>query len=368
MTFRDDVRQHFEHEAARHPSPHGLQGRALAEARVRSIDRPRPQLIVGVIAILLAVAIVAGLLAASSLRRNHVTLVPSSTPKMLFADKLKAVATGRPSLPSRTGTMNIGRYVLATTLPSTPAAGKVYLIDPAKAPTAIAIARKFGITAPPQQVSSDEFDVGGLQYFPSTGTIHYSSPGNGLLDPAEPITDTASAIKSAGDLLVSLGLFSRGELATMPASAKRFTYSGNSPFWSIQFVRTLDGVPVDEFWSGAGASLQMQEGGGVETLTVSRPVIAGSQPVSLIDSATAWHQISLGHGFSLSGLINNGPSHLASFRADKAELCDYDEAGAWIAPMWCFRDTTTLGADFPMWLFYPAMTPGTFDWISGVGG
>jgi hypothetical protein len=368
MTFRDDVRKHFEHEAARDPAPRGLQGRALAEARVRSVDRRRPQWIAGAVAILLAVAIVAGLLAANSLRRNHETLVPSNPPKLLFIDKLTAVAAGRPSLPSRTGKLNVQRYVLAATLPSTPAAGKVYLIDPTQAPAATAIAVRFGITAPPKQVSNDEFDVGNLQYFPSTGTVNYSSPGNGSLDPAEPITDKASAIKSAGNLLVTLGLFSRGELATMPASAKRFSYPSNPPFWSIQFVRTLDTVAVDEFWSGAGASLQIQEAGGVELLSVSRPSIAGSQPASLIDSATAWQQISLGHAFSLSGLINNGPSHLASFRADKAELCYYDEAGLWIVPMWCFRDTTTLGVDYPMWLFYPAMTPGNFDWTAPLGG
>jgi hypothetical protein len=360
MTIRDDVRKHFEHEAIRHPAPLGLRAAAVTEARGQAIE-PRPRWIAGAVAILLAVAIVAGLLAASALRHTTVTPVPGNGPKLLFHDKLGAAATGRPSLPRPTGSSVIHRYRLAAPLPPTPTTGTVYAVDPSLAPAPKAIALALGITNPPQQISSGEFDVDGLQYFPGTGTVRYSTTGNAPVASGQPFTDKASAISSAGDVLVSLGLFSRTELASMPASANRFIYNDAPPMWSIQFVRTLDGVPQDEFWAGSGASLQMQESGAVQLLYVSRAPISGSQPTSLIDAASAWRQVTLGHAYALGGLENNGAVDVALFRADKVELCYLDTAGPWVIPMWCFRDVTSVGATYPLWVFYPAMTPGTFD-------
>lgn len=72
MTIRDDVRTYFEHEAIRHTAPLGLKATALAEARRLAIERGSPQWGVGagarqswapgLVAALLAVAIVATLL------------------------------------------------------------------------------------------------------------------------------------------------------------------------------------------------------------------------------------------------------------------------------------------------------------------
>jgi hypothetical protein len=80
MTLRDDVRKHFEGEAVRYPAPLGLRATALAEARGRAVERRSPQWIAGAVAILLAVAIVAGLLAASSLRHKNVAPIPANVP------------------------------------------------------------------------------------------------------------------------------------------------------------------------------------------------------------------------------------------------------------------------------------------------
>jgi photosystem II stability/assembly factor-like uncharacterized protein len=94
MTIRADVRGYFEREAARHPVPPGLRTTALAEARgrafgrrpARGFDRPSLQWASGLVAALIAVAVVAGLLysrSAVSVPRPTNTgphYVPPSTP------------------------------------------------------------------------------------------------------------------------------------------------------------------------------------------------------------------------------------------------------------------------------------------------
>ncbi|HET7466086.1 MAG TPA: sialidase family protein [Candidatus Dormibacteraeota bacterium] len=68
MTFRDDVREYFERESRRLPAPAGLR----ADVTAGALERPRPTSTVrwaAVLAALLAVAIVAGLLASSELRK-----------------------------------------------------------------------------------------------------------------------------------------------------------------------------------------------------------------------------------------------------------------------------------------------------------
>jgi hypothetical protein len=84
MTVRDDVRQHFEREAVRHPVPPGLRATAQVHARGRVIERRSAQWIAGAVAALLAVAIIAGLVAVGGYRRAHnapaVRPSPSTSP------------------------------------------------------------------------------------------------------------------------------------------------------------------------------------------------------------------------------------------------------------------------------------------------
>jgi hypothetical protein len=150
----------------------------------------------------------------------------------------------------------------------------------------------------------------------------------------------------------------------MTGSAKHFQYQSNPPFWSVRLVRTIGGVPSDIFWSGAGASFQVRESGEVQWLSVKRIPIVGYEPASLIDAATAWKQITAGHWYFFTGLVNNGPINVPAFRADTAQLCYLEETngGQWLVPMWCFSDITSVGADFPLRIFYPALVQGTFDW------
>ncbi|MGI0129927.1 MAG: hypothetical protein ACREEC_07240, partial [Thermoplasmata archaeon] len=77
MTIRDDVRKYFEREVEHNPASPGLRATALEQARGRAVERRRPQWIAGAVATLLAVAVVAGLLAASSLRHENVSRVPA---------------------------------------------------------------------------------------------------------------------------------------------------------------------------------------------------------------------------------------------------------------------------------------------------
>ncbi len=91
MTIRDDVRMHFELEAERHPAPLGLRATALGEARTRAVKRRRVRWFGtpsfrwagGVVAVVLAVAVIAGLLySRAALRPPHstatITLGPAS--------------------------------------------------------------------------------------------------------------------------------------------------------------------------------------------------------------------------------------------------------------------------------------------------
>ncbi len=77
MTIRDDVRKYFEREEEHNPASPGLRATALAQARGRAVERRSPQWIAGAVTILLAVAVVAGLLASNSLRRENVAPVPA---------------------------------------------------------------------------------------------------------------------------------------------------------------------------------------------------------------------------------------------------------------------------------------------------
>jgi hypothetical protein len=77
MTIRDDVRKYFEREEEHNPASPGLRATALEQARGRAVERRSPQWIAGAVAILLAAAVVAGLLAANSLRHKNVSPVPA---------------------------------------------------------------------------------------------------------------------------------------------------------------------------------------------------------------------------------------------------------------------------------------------------
>lgn len=79
MTIREDVREYFEREAKRNPPSPSLRASALAQARGHAVERPSLQWIAGAVAILLAVAIIAGLLAANALRHKNLAPVPAHT-------------------------------------------------------------------------------------------------------------------------------------------------------------------------------------------------------------------------------------------------------------------------------------------------
>ncbi len=79
MTFRDDVRDHFAREEAHFPTPTGLRQSVVAEAMV-SEPMPRRQLtLAAAVAVVLAAAIVAGLLAVGALRNQQI--LPVASPK-----------------------------------------------------------------------------------------------------------------------------------------------------------------------------------------------------------------------------------------------------------------------------------------------
>lgn len=77
MTIREDVREYFEREAQRNPASPSLRASALAQARGHAVERRSYQWIAGGVAVLLAVAIIAGLLATSALRHKNVAPVPA---------------------------------------------------------------------------------------------------------------------------------------------------------------------------------------------------------------------------------------------------------------------------------------------------
>jgi hypothetical protein len=262
--------------------------------------------------------------------------------------------------------VHIKNFVLGASLPAAPAEGIVYAVDPTRAPKADALAWALGVSGP-LSGSPDEVHIGNMVYLPKSSTLQYSAPAfaMGGLRLSGQISSQSSAIALSRDFLVTRGLFTRDEVATMSATATRFSYPSNPAFWSVRFVRTLGGVPSDIFWSGAGASLQVQETGAIQTITVKRSPIVGSERATLIDSASAWREVSRGHWYYASGLLNNGPIEVASFRASQAQLCYLESGGPWLIPMWCFTDPNTSGGvDYPVSLFYPALAPGTFDWIA----
>lgn len=136
--------------------------------------------------------------------------------------------------------MDIQSYVLAATLPVTRSEAKVYSVNPAKAPSPQSVAAALGVSDP-RRVP--------INYTPETGSIQYSAPPGGQQLPGGAITDEASAIKLAGAFLYGRGFFSKIEIANMTASAKRFSYPPNPPFWSVRLVRTIGGTPQNR--SGA---------------------------------------------------------------------------------------------------------------------
>ncbi len=71
MTIRDDVRKYFEREAARHEAPRGLRAAVLGQAPGHALERRSPQWIAGAIAVVLAVAVVAGLLGTNAFLRSR---------------------------------------------------------------------------------------------------------------------------------------------------------------------------------------------------------------------------------------------------------------------------------------------------------
>jgi photosystem II stability/assembly factor-like uncharacterized protein len=81
MTLRDDVRKHFARDEGRLPTPAGLRESVTSEASRAEATERRPVQWATAVALLLAVAIVAGLLAANGLRQARVTpVVPAPTP------------------------------------------------------------------------------------------------------------------------------------------------------------------------------------------------------------------------------------------------------------------------------------------------
>jgi hypothetical protein len=361
--FRDDLRDYFEREAHVYPVPNGLRSQVIAQARPRVGERHAPSWLAAAIAVVLSLAIVGGLLAAGNLHRLS-TKPASTAPKLLFHDQLTGVTKGRPFLPAPIGpTLTISSYLLESNLPGNPGQGTVYAVNPAIGPSALAVGKAFGVTTLPTFADGQYlFPPGSLTYVPATGTVAYTRPSRSVRidEPGyfpRPITNSTAAISMAADFLVAHGMFSRPELSAMPATATHINYPGNIPLWSIHFLRTL-AAPSDRLWTGAGAWLQVNDNQQINSVIVARSPISGSLAVQLIDAASAWHEIALGHAYSSAGL---GNPQVTSFRADSVQLC-YLEGGSWLIPMWCFTDTTTQGADFPISLFYPAAQPGTFDW------
>jgi hypothetical protein len=160
-------------------------------------------------------------------------------------------------------------------------------------------------------------------------------------------------------VLVKLGLISNPETTTVAVQAARAPDSGSPALWFVQILPINGGVPTLP-----GFSLTIRETGDVESIEVTRSTISGSEPVQLIDAASAWRQVTHGHWYQLT--YGAGPMAAQTgqtttpFRADLARLCYYDTGGYWLIPMWCFRDQTSHGAANPLWILYPAAVPGSF--------
>jgi hypothetical protein len=317
------------------------------------------------VALVLAVAVIAGLLAVGAMR--HTQVAPVHAPKLLFHDHLSAVVTGRPSLPDvESFQAHFPSLTLNAALPSTPSSGAVYQLDPNLAPSPAEVGAVWGLT--PTRSSAGEVQIGSITYYPASGAIMYSRPNNpqavrvdGPGHLAHAITDEASAISMAKDFLVARGLFSRDEVQSMIGSAHRNVYPPNVPFWSILISRTLDGQP-DYGFGFPGAMFQVVDDGRIDLISIVRRPIAGHEQLPLMTAAAAWKQIILGHWYAADGVLNMVESNQAPVVVNKAELCywegyDVSKSESWLVPMWCF----TGSGGVPI-LYYPALAPGTFDW------
>ncbi len=304
------------------------------------------------------------------------TAVNNST--ALFHDNLNAVATGRPSVPDRSVDIaHIHNYTLATSFPVTPADAVAYRLDQTGVPSPQTVGLVWGIKDPAQN-QIGQVAIGPITYFPDAGAIEYNRPPNPQsvrVDPpghlSHPPADAASAIAMTRDFLAVHGLFTTDEMATMTSFAQLFTYPPpNLPLWVIRIHRVLGGVPDYGFWA-PGATLQAAQDGRIDSLLIVRRTISGAEPVKLIDPAVAWQQVIQGHWYAADGIINNGRLEIAEFRADSAQLCyresEVGTAEQWLVPMWCFGSKGYFGDSWPdpestLRLYYPALTPGTFDW------
>jgi streptogramin lyase len=106
MTIHADVRDYFEREAARHPAPPSLRSTALAEARElalgrrprRGFDKPSFQWASGLVAALIAVAIVVGLL------YSRTALKPPHSPATMT---IGSATTSEYPIPTPANSLNI---------------------------------------------------------------------------------------------------------------------------------------------------------------------------------------------------------------------------------------------------------------------
>jgi len=79
MTLRDDIREHFVNEAARFPAPQGLESAVAAHASAQADEPRRMHWVPATVAVLLGIAIIAGLLAAGSLRHSRTNPAPAGS-------------------------------------------------------------------------------------------------------------------------------------------------------------------------------------------------------------------------------------------------------------------------------------------------
>jgi hypothetical protein len=370
VTIREDVRNHFERDATRHPVPPGLRTTALAGARSSVIERRSPHWIASAVAIVLAVAIIAGLLAVGALR--HAQPVPVHGPKLLFHDNLTAVVAGRPFLDDpQQSQVHFPSMELAASCcySATPGRAAAYQTDPALAPSPADVGRVWGITSQPL-LQRSWTQIGDVQYFVESGVIAYNRPntpqavraaGPGNLPHA--ITNQTSAIAMTRDYLVARGLFSREEVQSMPGSAHRNLFpTPNAPFWSVVIQRTLGGLR-DYGFGSAGATLHVADNGRIDSIIIVRRSIAGQEPAQLISAAEAFRQVTLGHWYVAENPLNQVDRDQPPFAADKVELSyweggDLTKSETWLVPMWRFSQSS----DPMVALYYPALAPGTFDW------
>jgi Kelch motif len=79
MTLRDDIREHFVNEADRFPAPRGLESAVAAHAAAQAEEPRRVHWVPAAVAVLLGIAIIAGLLAAGTLRHSRTSTVPAGS-------------------------------------------------------------------------------------------------------------------------------------------------------------------------------------------------------------------------------------------------------------------------------------------------